>query len=595
MPFINRYPKNDASRNYFFSEEFTDDAEDFIFSAGRHFNAALISRISTKGDVEWEKLYYVQDEPDPVFVRKMIQLSRMDDGSRLRYVAYMTTGQRHYLLGLDSDGNTFWFYRIFWDAEDVNFYIEPCRTDSTFYLIISNLRFTGKGLPFAAKFDADGNFRFGQWLIKEKHEFVVDAIRSHEKGIALAGRYIENESTGLVIDLDPDLKFMQALEINAPPVQIHAIEIREPGEYLLSGHIGKEEGLFATLLKDEGGFIIYNLPNTSNHLSSLTLGAKEFYFVQRFSGNGIVFRIGWDFSVIWAKDVKLDVREPNGIDYIRYNRTTDKITFDAFTKLLGSFVGYTDEDLNSCKTVALDVPRFVERDAVAKRFEIFNKEQRIDQKGWEVGEEMIVSPKIESCPDPGDGEPVEIDENTSLQSPNFYLQAAGSTAADGSARGIHLRWTFSGVLGENHLPKGNYASTNFNFNKPHDFVKLYRTPYAKYQVTIDFSTKPAVVDDNNKVWIYRPQDKVFYVYFRNAAKYAYVRGFVDPLENPMSFIRNYGSEIIEIENKKELFFAAELHAIDVVATSSLKTESLSVAENALAVPKITTTRRTYNS
>ncbi|MBS1914046.1 MAG: hypothetical protein JST22_18815 [Bacteroidetes bacterium] len=90
------------------------------------------------------------------------------------------------------------------------------------------------------------------------------------------------------------------------------------------------------------------------------------------------------------------------------------------------------------------------------------------------------------------------DENTDstiVQSGSLYIQAAGSSSADGSVRGVHLRWTLTGDL-VHHLPKSNlakpgtaYHGTN-GFNKTNDFVTIYRAPYNpsdRFVAEIDFA------------------------------------------------------------------------------------------------------------
>lgn len=184
----------------------------------------------------------------------------------------------------------------------------------------------------------------------------------------------------------------------------------------------------------------------------------------------------------------------------------------------------------------------------------------------------------------------------SLQSPNFYLQAVGSLGED-STKGIHLRWLFQGALGEKHLPKGNYAITQVNFNKSNDFVKIYRTDYSRHQFILNFKTAPNLVDDGQQTWVYRFNNntRIIYVYFKNATKYNSVRATINPLNEPQAFIKNYGNEIIEVENKTELFFAANLTIVDITAGSILKLEGLTVGENTLISSKVLAFRKTYLS
>ena len=97
------------------------------------------------------------------------------------------------------------------------------------------------------------------------------------------------------------------------------------------------------------------------------------------------------------------------------------------------------------------------------------------------------------------------DKEFKVQSPFLYLQAVGSTGADGSTYGAHLRWLLLRNLGETHLPKGDYAATTINFNRPGDYVTLLRSQYLeRFPTIIDFSVAPDVVNDGQAFWIYTP-------------------------------------------------------------------------------------------
>ncbi len=192
--------------------------------------------------------------------------------------------------------------------------------------------------------------------------------------------------------------------------------------------------------------------------------------------------------------------------------------------------------------------------------------------------------------------PFVIGETTHLQSPHIYMQAAGSTGADGSLPGIHLRWVFKNKLGEQHLPKGNYAANTLNFNKPDDFVTIYRAPYVKNQVTIDLSTSPTLIDDQNALWIYKIENAKYFIHFRDQASYQAARNTIDPIAgSSIAFIQQYGNKLIEIESKEELAFSAELVTEDIVPSSSLQTELLGVEDNKFSASKNLIARKTFTT
>ncbi|MTH18286.1 VWA domain-containing protein [Flavobacterium sp. LC2016-01] len=193
---------------------------------------------------------------------------------------------------------------------------------------------------------------------------------------------------------------------------------------------------------------------------------------------------------------------------------------------------------------------------------------------------------------------IDIDSlKTNLQSTYLQIAAAGSRGVD-STKGIHLRWMLAGKLGEKHFPKGDlYTGTASNFNKPDDFVKIYRAPYIKKTHVLDLSTKPNVVDNQKGLWVYKPANSArsIYVTFHNITKYKSVKLTIDPLVNPANFIQAYGNNLIEIENKSELFFAAELNFLPVDSLRNVRLETLSVAENSFIAAKRVSNRQTYSS
>lgn len=191
-------------------------------------------------------------------------------------------------------------------------------------------------------------------------------------------------------------------------------------------------------------------------------------------------------------------------------------------------------------------------------------------------------------------------DKTALQSSSLQITAAGSKGID-STKGIHLRWLLAGELGEKHLPKGDsFTGEKFNFNKPDDFVKVYRAPYTKVTKVshnLDLNQSPDLVDNNNALWIYKTgnSERSIYVYFKNRSKYLSVKIDINPLTNPSDFIEAYGNNLIEIENKNELFFAAELNFGQINNSSVVRLETLSVAENTLLAAKRVTNRKTYSA
>lgn len=188
-----------------------------------------------------------------------------------------------------------------------------------------------------------------------------------------------------------------------------------------------------------------------------------------------------------------------------------------------------------------------------------------------------------------------------IQSPDLYLQAAGSDGSDGSASGIHLRWTLLRSL-ENHLPKGNLAAgpgaqypASHGFNKPDDFVSLLRVPYIEtYPCTVNLKSDRAskIVDTGpQRLWKFdivaaaagpaKPgQNREVVIRFDDTAQYDAIRATIDPSKSPSEFLARY-SGIVEAEVTNQLCFALTITSSAPRQTkeTGLRVEAISVTEN----------------
>lgn len=620
MNFINKYINGETLTDYRYAQEFMETdirvnkTYPVTYSAGHLNGVPLITKVDENGNLLWERVYHISRDGKLSF-HKIIQVNAgeetppVKDETKIKegaaaagdqwYVLYASNGENeHYLVCININGDVLWCNAVAWPDSDVFFYLEPVLREHAFYIVISDRNeIDTLRQPYIAKFNANGGFIHGNLLFMSNGlGMVINAAKSHNWGLTLVGRYLDADSHGLIIDLRSDLNISLAATINDIKLTFHDVEIYDRDYFLASGYLSDEKLLFVTSFSYDVRYdpmLIY--PKTENHASGLCLGKEAFYFLQYTSQEGILHKYGMNLSHEWTKTLSLDTG-PNGIRFVNFLDYQNTLTLTVAEGSKRPLLAHTDEQLESCKTQELDKPMPKDARYEMSLLDTFVKYLSLDVRriNWEL---LVNEPmKKECCPEGGGGgDEVSIDENTMVQSPGFYLQGAGSTGADGSARGIHLRWLFAGALGKKHLPKGDYAATSYNFNKPDDYVRLYRAPYIKAQVLLDFSAAPYLADDGNKVWLYRTGGKVFYVYFRNTAKYTQVRATFNPLQNPAQFVNAYGSELLEIENKKELFFAAEINVEVISPTNNLRTETLSVSENALGVSKVLTSRKTYTA
>lgn len=194
-----------------------------------------------------------------------------------------------------------------------------------------------------------------------------------------------------------------------------------------------------------------------------------------------------------------------------------------------------------------------------------------------------------------------------FQSGYEYIQASGSNGVDGSSPGFHLRWDFSRNLREEHFPKGNLASDPNNpnyysasgFNKINDVVKIYRAEYVQknaFPSKISFNTAPSLLIETGSIraWIYNnivpvslePSNKTnIIVRFNDKNLYDSLRGApnnINPLTNPLDFIKAY-TGMIEVEASGKLHFAANITtSIDISSSQATATSSATSNQSIIA-------------
>jgi len=198
-------------------------------------------------------------------------------------------------------------------------------------------------------------------------------------------------------------------------------------------------------------------------------------------------------------------------------------------------------------------------------------------------------------------------QNRLVQSPFLYLQAAGSDFSDFSARGIHLRWQLKGILADNHLPKGNLASdplyeTGIGYNKPEDFVTIYKARYTReFPVDLTLQKPPTSTVESGTIRSWTYTDEIVTgipdllmsveVRFTDIGLYDLTRSHFSPMTNPGAFIQEYPG-VIEIQPIGQLMFKVCLYIEKKRDTGSIQAETVSVPDLASTDQRYVSCRRT---
>lgn len=157
--------------------------------------------------------------------------------------------------------------------------------------------------------------------------------------------------------------------------------------------------------------------------------------------------------------------------------------------------------------------------------------------------------------------------NSYIQSPYLYCQAVGSQHPDQTKSGVHLRWDLLKELGNAHIPKGNMAGRPTGFNKPNDFVTIYRSLYNSWKpnyIEVDFNnidkTKVAYLHNNEGISYNLTtalgRNVNILVRFLNRAKFKQIldQGLDPKNPNPVQDFLNRYNGIIEVEVENSLMY-----------------------------------------
>lgn len=260
-----------------------------------------------------------------------------------------------------------------------------------------------------------------------------------------------------------------------------------------------------------------------------------------------------------------------------------------------SVLATLDERLECCKTTALPPPERRPLEIPLRSVDI-----RIERPDATIRPAAVVGAEARPAVASLCGVALPVRGERLVQSPHLNLQAAGSDGTDAS-RGVLLRWFLDGALNE-HLPKGDMAQNTQRFNKPDDFVRIYRAAWPAAGVPVrrlSFLTdKPTHVDDGQRALYFStgagtPPD-LFVVTFSHKAAYAAARQAVDPLVDPAGFVATYGAHPFEVELRGPVSVACDLE-LQAGGSGSVEVETRSVADSRPLAARTVTSRRILSS
>ena len=473
--FIKRY---DINFKFQYSKSFKDKDGDIVFATGvTEDGVPLIVKTDISGNFLWGKRYSIGGSTENG-IEKIIQINFNT------YLVYIERDMcYHVFMIIDADGNIM----IHNNSKLIKYtYKNPVSQifilpmfETSFAIVESAKGFDNFFHPHFGVFDVNFNFQYGHTIDEPIFINCVDTIA---QGLTLVGRAQDNNNYILFFDKSrfDTGKYNRMLKLHndmAGVWEIYDVKIIkydiDEVEVLISGKRpsipGVNEALFLSRLRmnlvstDDYSADLNIFPDSSNDYSSLcevsylTQYNKQ---TQKFILHRLVLGEYPNFQVLWSKSIDMSqyTRLNDIIHRVSCNDNLLVANINGESVLIG-----TNQNFESNLTINLQKTSLM----WGGEFIIHTSSFCMDSYLMNLYDGIQVTTSIV---DPGDTPiipEIPITPNTILQSQQVGIMAAGSlgSSGDGSTAGIHLRWTFGGELGKKHLPKGNYALTNSNFNK----------------------------------------------------------------------------------------------------------------------------------
>lgn len=533
-------------------------SSEFIYSAGSWEKGGLFVKVkASDGQVIWTRHY--QLEGNTINFKTVVQC---DNGDFMLYGSHVIGANKNLnlVLRVDAEGHLIWSrtytaqrtrfnYRLVKSVKDT-YYMASWFNEKGSIDDLEIIKINGNGTVLASK------------LIGNSSDDQVSGMIPYKDGILLFGGTSEGPGwDNFLLLLDGNLKQVWGFLVGNKDYQ-HIQDIVPLGD----NHFGvtgeetnAEVSFFFNFNPNQTSFdaLTYDLmPGTTDiGWKRLIFSGKHYYLTAKASGQtwSSVTKLDTSFNIVWhnrlahkdgyyLRDVQIHPKDTDRL------RAVGALTTDG----THAFLMTSDLDFESCLTEKLQIPKGKSVNFKSSKwtppitaFKVVETIIKVIELAPELATKHLCAPS-----------PVRLGP-AYFQSPYVYLQAAGSTGADDSVTGFHLRWAFQRSLGDKHLPKGDLSGpsgqfpSTLNFNKDNDFVNIYRAEFRDtYWTPVNFSNPPSVLLESGLVrrWTYNNIIPVgtlptnvnsVEISFTNITQYDAIRSTINPLTNPIGFVQQY--------------------------------------------------------
>lgn len=572
--FINKYIQEGNGFFYKLLTQ-TDNAEDLIVFGPAGDRAAVV-RLNEDGDIVWGKTYEIPNEKIALY-----HPVRAVNGDYLvlgRFFVSTPRRAEHFLLRMTSDGSPLWARRLTTGNTRNNIALTRIGEDE--YVITAWYNIGGsQDKVEVIKVDGSGQLITARELRLVGDTQVLGAFSSG-LGLYLFGGASMGSWDPFLVRLNAQLsqnivyRFLTSGNTTDDIQAAHVVQPSNPAAeiFLLAGKTGQHPYYRSFLLR------VQFSKNRIGILNALAFDVTQGYDTIRqviAIGTGIyvlgqhlnshyayvAFFDSINLGLQWVK--RFELGSNYGLMDMQL-KGNDQLWFSGYIREEANqdqpLLIKTDLGLTTCKTV--DIPD-IEVEEYPVELEVSTREMPELEVYNELTDLAVLDSlpeKLPLCPD----KVFDPSDNKWLQSPFLYLQSAGSLGQD-ACQGILLRWLFLRNLGRTHMPKGDYAQSTNGFNKPDDYVCVYRATYepGSYEQELDLTDLvPVYIDDAQYRWVYQTNRFFAYLHFLDTGQYDQARAAHDPHSDPQACLVAYGSGVLELELRDELAFSVKASLLD---------------------------------
>lgn len=601
--FVKLYDGNTSSRLLGIID---DGLADTLFGVGRMAAGALFVKTNGNGTLQMAKTYTITNET--VWFKSGVVAQ---NGDFLLHGTHYISATRHRTLvaRVKNDGSVLWCKTYAQSTTSKNVRIVKSEQD-TYFCSSWNETAAGDEQVEVIKINGSGTV-VARAQVPVRASVTVHDIKPDGNGLLVYGTSTVNGYQSFICRLKNDLTLdWGRLVRHAKIAQIVDLVRKDANTLILVGDFTQDNSFictFSTAASVHPAQVYSFVPGVEKGPKKIVKTSTAYYVLQfaESAQRSVMSKFDLSLTLLWEKELDIDGTTAL-LDFINDGATDDELSvvgYQTGTAGDSGLIAHTDKDFKTCVTMALQLPEAQQHELLSLTWSPRMVVPEIVTRNVTLSDKNTGYPENRICP-----VSLELDGTVLFQSPYIYLEAAGSDESDDSVKGFHLRWDLLRKLGETHLPKGNYAAsggdypTTIGFNRPDDYVRIYKAPFTTaYYVDVNFSVVPSVITEVGltRVWRYNGFQPVaadptyltdVSITFDDRVRYDIVRSTINPNTHPYDFVKAY-SDLMTVRIVDKLFFGAGFTL--GASALNLRVETITVGDVLESDSRRVSTRRTH--